>query len=66
MSKKAPTRRQTPGRRAPEFTVPIKLWVAPDMYQGCAAEAERRDWSVPQVIRYFVREALSRGNGGSR
>ena len=63
MPKRAPTRRQTRPRRAAEFTVPIKLWVTPETYQELAAEAEERDWSVPQVIRYRIREAR---NGRAR
>jgi hypothetical protein len=43
-------------RKKAEFTVPIKLWVSPETYAELEAEAEERDWSVPQVIRRRIRE----------
>jgi hypothetical protein len=59
MPKKA--KRSGASRRPPEFTVPIKLWVTPEMYavlQKLAAEDER---TIPQVIRRAVRTALKLG-----
>lgn len=43
-------------RKKAEFTVPIKLWVSPETYAELEAEAQERDWSVPQVIRRRIRE----------
>jgi len=43
--------------RARKFTVPIKLFVTPEMYKQLETRAEEREWSVPQVIRCAVREA---------
>jgi len=43
-----------------KYTVPIKLWVSPPMYEVLAAEAERREWSVPQLIRWCIRDLMDR------
>jgi len=59
MPKKS-SRRQTPPRKPPEFTVPVKLWLTPEMYKWLAETAEVREWSIPQVIRRAVKEAQSR------
>jgi len=47
---------QASRRKKAEFTVPIKLWVSPETYAELEAEAQERDWSVPQVIRRRIRE----------
>jgi hypothetical protein len=44
-------------RKAAEFTVPIKLWVSQEMYDKLDDIAHEQEWSVPQVIRWFVRRA---------
>ena len=54
------TRRQTPPRKPPEFTVPVKLWLTPEMYEWLAETAKDREWSIPQVIRRAVREAQAK------
>jgi len=48
--------RGNPGR-TPQFTVPIKLWVTPEMYQELETMAEEHEWTVPHVIRSAVKEA---------
>jgi len=53
-------RRQSPPRKPPEFTVPVKLWLTPEMYEWLAAMAKEREWSIPQVIRRAVREAQAK------
>ena len=53
---KKPTPRRPP-RKPPEFTVPVKLWLTPEMYEWLAEMAQEREWSIPQVIRRAVREA---------
>jgi len=44
--------------RTPQFTVPIKLWITPEMDAELETVAAEREWSVPHVIRCAVREAL--------
>jgi hypothetical protein len=44
-------------RKAAEFTVPIKLWLTQEMYDKLDDIAREQEWSVPQVIRWFVRTA---------
>jgi len=56
MPKKPATKGRQP-RKPPEFTVPVKLWLTPEMYEWLAAAAKEREWSIPQVIRRAVREA---------
>jgi len=56
---KKPTRGRRP-RKPPEFSVPVKLWLTPEMYEGLATTAKEREWSIPQVIRRAVREALQK------
>jgi hypothetical protein len=58
MPKKA--RRPKAPRKPPEFTVPVKLWLNPEMYKWLAEIAQEREWSIPQVIRRLVREAQTR------
>ena len=58
MPKKA--RRQTAPRKAKEYTVPVKLWLTPEMHEWLARVAEEREWSIPQVIRRAVREAQTK------
>ena len=55
---KTPKGRQP--RKPPEYTVPVKLWLTPEMYEWLAVAAKEREWSIPQVIRRAVREAQSR------
>jgi hypothetical protein len=45
-------------RKAAEFSVPIKLWVSQEMYDALQAAARDREWSVPQVIRRVVKNAI--------
>ncbi len=45
-------------RKAAEFSVPIKLWVSQDMYDALQEAAHEREWSVPQVIRRVVKDAI--------
>jgi hypothetical protein len=45
-------------RKAAEFSVPIKLWVSEEMYAALQMAAEQREWSVPQVIRRVVKNAI--------
>ena len=45
------------GVRARNFTVPIKLWVTPEMYQELETMAVEREWTIPHVIRCAVKEA---------
>jgi hypothetical protein len=47
-------------RKLAEFTVDVKLWLRQDTYDELAAEAEERDWSIPQVIRHRIK--LGRGD----
>jgi hypothetical protein len=42
------------------FTQPIKLWVEPPMYRALKKYAAALEWTVPQVIRRFIREGLER------
>jgi hypothetical protein len=58
MPKKA--KRPAP-RKPPEFTVPIKLWVNPEMYAALQALAADEERTIPQVIRRAVRAALKLG-----
>jgi hypothetical protein len=57
MAKKLTTRYGFPPRKPPEFTVSIKLWVSPDMYEWLATQAQEQEWSIPQVIRRAIRDA---------
>ena len=53
-------KKPTKGRKArkpPEFTVPVKLWLTPEMYAWLAEVAKEQERSIPQVIRRAVREA---------
>jgi hypothetical protein len=45
-------------RKAAEFSVPIKLWVSQEMFDALATAAHEREWSVPQVIRRVVKNAM--------
>lgn len=45
-------------RKAAEFSVPIKLWVSQEMYDALQEAAHEREWSVPQVIRRVVKDAI--------
>ena len=59
MPKKA--KRSGPARKGPEFTVPIKLWVNPEMYEALQQIAATEERTIPQVIRRAVRAALKLG-----
>jgi hypothetical protein len=45
-------------RKPAQFSVPIKLWVSQEMYDALTDAARERDWSVPQVIRRVVKNAI--------
>jgi hypothetical protein len=45
-------------RKPAEFSVPIKLWVSQEMYDALQDAAHEREWSVPQVIRRVVKDAI--------
>jgi len=47
-------------RKPARYTVPIKLWVSPEMYEALVTEAERDDWTVPQLIRRCIRDVWDR------
>ena len=54
MSLKGPRR---PPPRPRHFEVELKIFVTPAMFAALVVEAREREWSVPQVIRWCVREA---------
>jgi hypothetical protein len=54
-------RRVGPPRKAREYTVPIKLWVNPAMYEALQRLATEEERTIPQVIRRAVRTALKLG-----
>lgn len=58
MPKKA---KPVPPRKPKEFTVPIKLWVNPEMYAALQKIATEDERTIPQVIRRAVRAALKLG-----
>ena len=51
-------KRAAPPRKPKEYTVPIKLWVTPGMYDVLSRLAAEEERTIPQVIRRAVRAAL--------
>jgi hypothetical protein len=42
--------------------ISIKLHVTPTMYDELKAEAAARDWSVPKVVRFAIRDWFMRAH----
>jgi hypothetical protein len=43
------------------FTKPHKLWTSENMHEALEAAALAREWDIPHVVRYCVRQMYVKG-----
>jgi len=55
-----PKSTKQPRTRQLKFAIPIKLWVTQEAFDRVEKEAEKRQWTVPHMIRYLIDLWLNR------